>query len=73
MFIHYSSADNIDSALQHESHPLNKLVGDCHSAIQKGLGKSLFLLLKLLHKPHMFTRWCFAGQRCQQDCIHELR
>jgi len=51
--IHYSSADNIDSALQHESRPLNKLVGDCHSTIQKGLGKSLFLLFKLLYKPHI--------------------
>ena len=56
MFIHYSSADNIDSALQHESRPLNKLVGDYRSAIQKGLGKSLFLLFKLLYKSHMFTR-----------------
>ena len=39
--IHSSSADNIDSAIQHESRPLNKLVGDCRKAIQKGLGKLL--------------------------------
>ena len=61
--IHSSSADNIDSPLQHESHPLNKLVGECRNTIQKGLGKSLFLLFNLLYKPHI---QCLLG-----DVLHE--
>ena len=45
-------ADRVDSAPQHESCPLNKLVRECRSAIQKGLGKSLVSTVQLPN-PHI--------------------
>ncbi|KIM66057.1 hypothetical protein SCLCIDRAFT_22268 [Scleroderma citrinum Foug A] len=36
-FVVSGLADNIDSPLQRESRPLNKLVGECRNTIQKGL------------------------------------
>ena len=61
--IYSSLADNIGSPLQHESRPLNKLVGECHNVIQKGLCKSIFLLFNLLYKLHIR---CLLG-----DILHE--
>ncbi|KAI6039752.1 hypothetical protein EDC04DRAFT_2603024 [Pisolithus marmoratus] len=40
-FVVSGLADKFVSIPQSESHPLNKLVGECHSAIQKGLGDIL--------------------------------
>ncbi|KAI6041720.1 hypothetical protein EDC04DRAFT_2892793 [Pisolithus marmoratus] len=40
-FVVLGLADKFVSIPQPESHPLNKLVGECHSIIQKGLGDIL--------------------------------
>ncbi|KIM53767.1 hypothetical protein SCLCIDRAFT_31638 [Scleroderma citrinum Foug A] len=40
-FVVSGLADKMDSPPQHKSHSLNKLVGDCRSAIQKGLNDVL--------------------------------